>query len=115
MTGMEPWAISVVSGVAVPIFQILWGSGGKVLGIFGKTLDEKTREMIFTASKQYVQNYEESPEGNDRKLLTDLKVMLLLKDRFILLLKVVLLLKDYFILLLKHCVSFFPISFLFMK
>ncbi|MEH1791617.1 hypothetical protein [Nostoc sp.] len=61
MTGMEPWAISVVSGVAVPIFQILWGSGGKVLGIFGKTLDEKTREMIFTASKQYVQNYEESP------------------------------------------------------
>lgn len=59
MTGMEPWAISAVSGVAVPIFQILWGGGGKVLGIFGKTLDEKTREIIFAASKQYVQNYEE--------------------------------------------------------
>ncbi len=59
MTGMEPWAISVVSGVAVPIFQILWGGGRKLLGIFGKSLDEKTREIIFAASKQYVQNYEE--------------------------------------------------------
>ena len=59
MTGMEPWAISVVSGVAVPIFQSLWGGGGKVLRIFRKTLDEGTREIIFAASKQYVQNYEE--------------------------------------------------------
>ncbi|OYD99359.1 histidine kinase [Nostoc sp. 'Peltigera membranacea cyanobiont' 213] len=59
MTGMEPWAISVVSGVAVPIFQILCGSGGKILGMFGKSLDENTREIIFAASKQYVQNYEE--------------------------------------------------------
>lgn len=61
MTGMEPWAISVVSGVAVPIFQILWGSGGKLLGIFDKSLDEEAKEIIFAASKQYVQNYEESP------------------------------------------------------
>ncbi|MEH2316138.1 hypothetical protein [Nostoc sp.] len=59
MTGMEPWAISVVSGVAVPIFQILWGSGGKILGMFGKTLDEKTKELIFAASNQYEKNYEE--------------------------------------------------------
>ncbi|MFN6571111.1 NACHT domain-containing protein [Dendronalium sp. ChiSLP03b] len=63
MTGMEPLvaavAASAVSGVAVPIFQSLWGGGGKLLGLFGKTLDEKTRELIFTASKQYVQNYEE--------------------------------------------------------
>lgn len=59
MTGMEPWAISVVSGVAVPIFQILWGGGRKLLGVLGKTLDEKTRKILFAASKQYVQNYEE--------------------------------------------------------
>ncbi|MHC5915647.1 MAG: NACHT domain-containing protein [Nostoc sp.] len=63
MTGMEPLvaaaAASAVSGVAVPIFQSLWGGGGKLLGIFGKTLDEKTKELIFAASKQYVQNYEE--------------------------------------------------------
>ncbi|MEH1884092.1 hypothetical protein [Nostoc sp.] len=63
MTGIESFAAQAVSGLAVPIFQILWGGGGKVLGIFGKTLDEKTREMIFAASKQYVQNYEESPEN----------------------------------------------------
>ncbi|MBN3945024.1 MAG: NACHT domain-containing protein [Nostoc sp. NMS7] len=59
MTGMEPFVAAAVSGVAVPIFQSLWGGGGKLLGLFGKTLDEKTRELIFTASKQYVQNYEE--------------------------------------------------------
>jgi hypothetical protein len=60
---MEPLvatvAASAVSGVAVPIFQSLWGGGGKLLGLFGKTLDEKTRELIFTASNQYVQNYAE--------------------------------------------------------
>jgi hypothetical protein len=63
MTGMEPLvatvAASAVSGVAVPIFQSLWGGEGKLLGLFGKTLDEKTRELIFTASNQYVQNYAE--------------------------------------------------------
>jgi predicted NACHT family NTPase len=59
MTGIEPWVISGVSGLAVPIFQSLWGSGGKVLGMFGKTLDEKTREIIFNASKKYVENYGE--------------------------------------------------------
>ncbi|HLO86792.1 MAG TPA: NACHT domain-containing protein, partial [Nostocaceae cyanobacterium] len=59
MTGIEPWIISGVSGLAVPIFQSLWGSGGKVLGVFGKTLNEKTKERIFNASKQYVQNYGE--------------------------------------------------------
>ena len=59
MTGFEPWIISGVSGVAVPIFQSLWGSGGKVLGIFGKTLDENTKQLIFDASKQYGQNYAE--------------------------------------------------------
>ena len=51
MTGFEPWIISGVSGVAVPIFQSLWGSGGKVLGIFGKTLDENTKQLIFDASQ----------------------------------------------------------------
>jgi len=63
MTGMEPLvaavAASAVSGVAVPIFQSLWGSGGKLLGLFSKKLDEKTRDLIFTASNQYVQNYAE--------------------------------------------------------
>ena len=59
MTGFEPLAISVVSGVAVPIFQSLWGSGGKWLGMFGKTLNENTRELIFKASNQYTKNYTE--------------------------------------------------------
>jgi hypothetical protein len=55
MTGMEPWAISAVSGVAAMIFQ----SGGQALGVLGKTLDEKTKKLIFAASNQYEKNYEE--------------------------------------------------------
>jgi len=59
MTGFEPFLASAVSGVAVPIFQSLWGSGGKFLGMFGKSLDRNTKQLIFNASKQYEQNYEE--------------------------------------------------------
>ncbi|WP_375467775.1 NACHT domain-containing protein [uncultured Nostoc sp.] len=55
MTGMEPWAISAVSGVAAMVFQ----SGGQALGVLGKTLDEKTKKLIFAASNQYQKNYEE--------------------------------------------------------
>ncbi|QEI44018.1 hypothetical protein BMF77_04646 [Dolichospermum sp. UHCC 0315A] len=57
MTGFEPLLAAAVSGVAVPVFQSLWGSGGKLLGVFGKTLDENTKQLIFDASKKYGQNY----------------------------------------------------------
>lgn len=59
MTGFEPLLAQAVSGVAVPIFQSLWGSGGKVLGMFGKTLDENKKQRIFDASREYEQNYAE--------------------------------------------------------
>ncbi|WP_341528285.1 NACHT domain-containing protein [Nostoc sp. UHCC 0302] len=59
MTGIDAWAISVVSGVATPIFQSLLTSGGKVLGNVGRSLDETTKKIIFTASKQYEKKYEE--------------------------------------------------------
>ena len=59
MTGFEPLLAAAVSGIAVPVFQSLWGSGGKLLGVFGKTLDENTKQLIFDASKKYGQNYEE--------------------------------------------------------
>lgn len=61
MTGLEPFAIPLaaqaISGIAVPVFQTLWGGGGKVLGMFGRSLDEKTKQLIFNASQQYAQNY----------------------------------------------------------
>ena len=57
MTGFEALAAQAVSGVAVPVFQSLWGTSGKVLGMFGKTLDEKTKQLIFTASGEYVRNF----------------------------------------------------------
>jgi predicted oxidoreductase len=59
MTGFEPLIAQAVSGVAVPVFQTLWGSSGKVLGMFGKKLDEKAKQAIFAASRQYAQNYTE--------------------------------------------------------
>ncbi|MBE8989185.1 MULTISPECIES: NACHT domain-containing protein [unclassified Nostoc] len=55
MTGMEPWAISAVSGVAAMFVQI----GGQVLGGLGKTLNEKTKKLIFAASNEYQKKYEE--------------------------------------------------------
>ena len=57
MTGTELLIAQAISGVAVPVFQTLWGSGGKVLGMFGKKLDEKAKQAIFAASRQYAQNY----------------------------------------------------------
>jgi predicted NACHT family NTPase len=63
MTGSEPLIAaaiaSAVSGVAVPVFQSLWGGGGKLARLLGKTLDEKAKRAIFAASKQYEQNYVE--------------------------------------------------------
>ncbi|MEH1870638.1 hypothetical protein [Nostoc sp.] len=57
MTGIEPWAMSAVNGVAVPIFQSLCGSGGNILERFRKRLDEKTKDIIFSASNRYEKNY----------------------------------------------------------
>ena len=57
MTGFEALAAVALSGVALPIFESLWGTGGKVLGMFGKTLDEKTKQLIFNASGEYVRNF----------------------------------------------------------
>jgi len=59
MTGAEPFIAQAISGIAVPVFQTLWGQGGKVLGLFGKTLDKKAKQAIFNASRQYAQNYTE--------------------------------------------------------
>ena len=56
MTGVESL---VVSGIAVQIFKSLWDNSGKFLGIFAKTLDKNTKDLIFKASNQYTKNYEE--------------------------------------------------------
>jgi hypothetical protein len=52
MTGFEPLITSCVSGIALPIFQSVYGSGGKILGWMGKKLDEKTKQLIYTASRE---------------------------------------------------------------
>jgi hypothetical protein len=57
MTGIEPFAISCVSGIALPIFQSIYGSGGKFLGVMGKKLDYKTKQLIYKASGEYDERY----------------------------------------------------------
>jgi len=57
MTGIEPFAISCVSGIALPIFQSVFETGGKFLGLMGKKLDEKTKQLIYTASGEYGESY----------------------------------------------------------
>ena len=56
MTGVEPL---IIRAIAVTIFRSLWEGGGKVLGSFSKTLDDKSRQLIFQASGQYDTNYRE--------------------------------------------------------
>ncbi|NEP02839.1 MAG: NACHT domain-containing protein [Symploca sp. SIO2E9] len=56
MTGTEVLIGQAISGIAVPIFQTLWASGGKSLGVLGKNLNE-TVQLIYGASKRYAQNY----------------------------------------------------------
>lgn len=56
MTGFEPVGIAC-SGIAVPIFQLILGGGGKFLGLIGKTLDEKTKQLIHSASGEYEKRY----------------------------------------------------------
>ncbi len=58
MTGIESVALTAaVNGIALTVFKTIWEGGGKFLGMFGKKLDEKARQIIHTASGQYVQNY----------------------------------------------------------
>ena len=57
MTGIEPFAISCVSGIALPIFQSVFETGRKFLGLMGKKLDEDTKQVIYTASGEYGKRY----------------------------------------------------------
>ncbi|WP_445245905.1 NACHT domain-containing protein [Microcoleus sp. OTE_8_concoct_300] len=60
MTGFEafaPIAISCVSGIALPIFQSIYGSGIKLFGLIGKKLDDETKRGIYTASGEYGKRY----------------------------------------------------------
>ncbi|MEZ2301147.1 MAG: NACHT domain-containing NTPase [Microcoleus sp.] len=57
MTGFEPFALACVSGIALPIFQSVFEGGGKFLGLIGKKLDDKTKELIYTASGEYGKRY----------------------------------------------------------
>ena len=57
MTGFEPLITSCVSGIALPIFQSVYGSGGKLLRLMGKKLNEETKQLIYTASGEYGKRY----------------------------------------------------------
>ncbi|MBH8563578.1 NACHT domain-containing protein [Nostoc sp. CENA67] len=59
MSGVESLAEQTVIRLAVPIFQMLREGAGKLLGTVANSVDKTTQELIFTASKQYVKNYEE--------------------------------------------------------
>jgi len=60
MTGFEllaPYVISCVSGIALPIFQSVYGSGGKFFDSMGKKLDEEAQQRIYRASGEYGKRY----------------------------------------------------------
>lgn len=57
MAPLDAVALTAVSGVAVPLFQSLVDSGGKILGLFGRTIDRATKQAIYTASGEYASRY----------------------------------------------------------
>ncbi|MBP0006575.1 MAG: NACHT domain-containing protein [Cyanobacteria bacterium SBC] len=57
MAKFDAVALTAVSGVAVPIFQSLVDSSGRVLGLFGKSLDRKTKQLVYQASGEYANRY----------------------------------------------------------
>ena len=59
MTGFETLLAAAVSGVAVPVFQSLWGSGGDLVAKLGKNFDQAAKTKIFKFSNKYAQNYAE--------------------------------------------------------
>ena len=59
MTGLEPLAVAAVGGVATVVTETLFGKGGKWFGGIGSKINERTKQAIFNASRQYVENYRE--------------------------------------------------------
>jgi len=57
VTPFDAVALTAVSGVAVPLFQALLDSSGKILGLFGQQLDRATKQLIYTASGEYASRY----------------------------------------------------------
>jgi len=57
MTGFEAFGLACVSGIALPVFQSVFEGGGKLFGFIGKKLDDKTKELIYTASGEYGKRY----------------------------------------------------------
>ena len=52
---MIPEPIS--NGIALIVLKTVWDGGGKALGMFGRTANEPTQELVFQASQRYVENY----------------------------------------------------------
>ena len=57
MAPLDAVALTAVSGVAVPLFQSLIDSGGKILGLFGRQIDRATKQTIYTASGEYASRF----------------------------------------------------------
>ncbi|MBD2740356.1 NACHT domain-containing protein [Coleofasciculus sp. FACHB-1120] len=58
MTGFEPVvADAAIKGLAGVVIKTVWDGGGKALSRVGGSLNEKTQQLIYDASHQYLKNY----------------------------------------------------------
>jgi hypothetical protein len=58
MTGFEPAvADAAIKGLAGVVIKTVWEGGGKFLGLIGGNLSDGTKQLVFNALRQYVQNY----------------------------------------------------------
>lgn len=61
MTGFEPLiagaAVAAANKLAELVIETGWGSSSGMLGRFRTVIDERTKQLIFSASRQYVETY----------------------------------------------------------
>ncbi|MCL1467512.1 hypothetical protein [Argonema galeatum] len=58
MTGFEPLLVDAATkSLTGIVIKTLWEGAGGFFGGIGKGLDEKRKQLIFNASKRYVENY----------------------------------------------------------
>jgi hypothetical protein len=57
MLGTETLILEAAKGLVGIVVKTGWDSGSKLFTWLGKNADEKTKQLIFDASKQYARNY----------------------------------------------------------
>ncbi|MBC7970430.1 MAG: histidine kinase, partial [Verrucomicrobia bacterium] len=54
---LDPLSTAIATEVGKVVIKTVWDGSGKVLGMFGRTADAATQDLIFRAAQTYVKKY----------------------------------------------------------